>query len=44
MALIGEQKLGCDDMDFKPNLFSLFSISTEIVFRLDPSYAKKETS
>lgn len=41
LAIYGEQKLGWEDNDFIPNLFALFDISSDIVFKLEPFFTNK---
>lgn len=42
IALLGEPKVSCNDKDFKPNLFALFDIASEVVFKIEPKYTKKK--
>lgn len=39
--MYGEQKIGWLDKEFDPNLFALFNIATEVVFKLEPIYTNK---
>ena len=39
--MYGEQKLGWEDKEFIPNLFALFDIASDVVFRLEPIYTNK---
>lgn len=39
--MYGEQKIGWLDKEFDPNLFALFDIATEVVFKLEPIYTNK---
>jgi len=41
LALYGEEKLGWEDKEFEPNLWALFDISSDVVFRLEPIFTKK---
>ena len=41
LAMYGEEKLGWEDKEFNSNLFALFNLASDVVFKLEPIYTKK---
>jgi hypothetical protein len=42
LAMYGEEKIGWEDNEFEPNLYALFDIASDVVFKLEPIFTKKD--